>query len=149
MPLLHAEEVAEKVGNRLPYGRGSESARRVYGHLLSRDRQGAVVLLFFQQPLKCAPQVSGCLLQKPCQRQIESSYCLPIRKFRCGGANGREEVRVDQFARGRALADAQGRGDDGAGSEESIGAKTLCGRRRRAAPEGLVLEHPPESPFLG
>src|SRR5437588_771612 len=28
MPLRHAKEVAEKVGNRLPYGRGSESARR-------------------------------------------------------------------------------------------------------------------------
>ena len=55
MPLLHAEEVAEKVGNRLPYGRGSESARRVYSHLLSRDRQGAVVLVLFQQPLKRAP----------------------------------------------------------------------------------------------
>src|SRR5438067_7458207 len=51
MPLLHAKEVAEKVGTRLPYGRGSESARRVYSHLLSRDRQGAVVLVLFQQPL--------------------------------------------------------------------------------------------------
>src|SRR5438067_6999242 len=51
MPLLHAKEVAEKVGNRLPYGRGSESARRVYSYLLSRDRQGAVVLVLFQQPL--------------------------------------------------------------------------------------------------
>jgi len=30
-------------------------------------------------------------------------------------------VRVDLSARGRARADAQGRGDDGAGSEESIG----------------------------
>src|SRR5207237_5921689 len=63
---------------------------------------------------------------------------------RCGGANGREEVRVDQFARGRALADAQGRGDDGAGSEESIGAKTLCGRRRRRR-----QSTPPNLPFLG
>ena len=55
MSALHAKEVAEKVGNRLPYGRGSESARRVYSHLLSRDRQGAVVLVLFQQPLKaCA-----------------------------------------------------------------------------------------------
>src|SRR5438067_10408494 len=58
MPLLHAEEVAEKVGNRLPYGRGSESACRVYSHLLSRDRQGAVVLVLFQQPLKRAPHSS-------------------------------------------------------------------------------------------
>ena len=49
--VAHALEVAEKVGNRLPYGRGSESARRVYSHLLSRDRQGAVVLVLFQQPL--------------------------------------------------------------------------------------------------
>src|SRR5438067_618787 len=59
MPLLHAKEVAEKVGNRLPYGRGSESARRVYSHLLSRDRQGAVVLVLFQQPLKRAPRFSA------------------------------------------------------------------------------------------
>src|SRR5256885_7807364 len=56
MPALHAKEVAEKVGDRLPYGRGSESACRVYSHLLSRDRQGAVVLVLFQQPLKRAPQ---------------------------------------------------------------------------------------------
>src|SRR5205823_11894332 len=55
MPALHAKEVAGKVGTRLPYGRGSESARRVYSHLLSRDRQGAVVLGTFEQPLKRAP----------------------------------------------------------------------------------------------
>ena len=54
--VAHASEVAEKGGTRLPYGRGSESARRVYSHLLSRDRQGAVVLVLFQQPLKRAPQ---------------------------------------------------------------------------------------------
>src|SRR5437764_8359500 len=52
--VAHALEVAEKVGDRLPYGRGSESACRVYSHLLSRDRQGAVVLVLFQQPLQRA-----------------------------------------------------------------------------------------------
>ena len=71
MPLLHAKEVAEKVGNRLPYGRGSESARRVYSHLLSRERQGAVVLVLFQQPLQRAAAAFVALYgQKPTPARI-------------------------------------------------------------------------------
>ena len=64
--VAHASEVAEKGGTRLPYGRGSESARRVYSHLLSRDRQGAVVLVLFQQPLQRAAAAFVALYgQKP------------------------------------------------------------------------------------
>src|SRR5213078_3101825 len=37
----------------------AQNRRRVYSHLLSRDRRGAVVLVLFQQPLKRAPRFSA------------------------------------------------------------------------------------------
>src|ERR1035438_1892308 len=60
-------------------------------------------------------------LPATCQRQIEMSGCLPSRNVRFTEQSEEADVRVDSSARGRARADAQGRGDDGAGSEESIG----------------------------
>lgn len=60
-----------------------------------------------------------------CQRQIESSYSLPSRKFRFWEAVKSLPGNVAVSARGRARAEAQGRGD-GAGSGES--APTLGSR---------------------
>src|SRR5437764_13385040 len=90
--VAHASEVAEKGGTRLPYGRGSESARRVYSHLLSRDRQGAVVLVLFQQ-LKRAPSFhpvvpAGGLryhmayVQYGCEEEQAHSGCYAHRRHR-------------------------------------------------------------------
>src|SRR5437588_3524812 len=54
MPLLHAEEVAEKVrGRPLPDGRGSVSGCKHDAPILSHDRKGVGCRLF-QQPLQRA-----------------------------------------------------------------------------------------------
>src|SRR5437764_8359501 len=56
MPLLHAEEVAEKGrGRPLPDGRGSVSGCKHDTPILSHDRKG-VGRRLFQQPLKRAPR---------------------------------------------------------------------------------------------
>jgi len=51
-------------------------------------------------------------------------------------------------ARGRAQADAQGRGDDGAGSEDSIALNPLSGVTYLASSDGFVFDFPTH-PFLG
>ena len=58
---------------------------------------------------------------KACQRHIEMSSYLSDRNVLFTGQSRGVDGKVDSSARGRAQADAQGRGDDGAGSEESIG----------------------------
>jgi hypothetical protein len=53
---------------------------------------------------------------------------------------------VDWSARGRARADAQGRGDDGAGSEESIGTQPSGARK---VLRGFCFFAPKEMLFFG
>ena len=62
-------------------------------------------------------KVSNCI----CQGKIEMSPSEQSRNVPLRPAWPEVRVRVEKSARGRAQADAQGRGDDGAGSEESIG----------------------------
>ena len=51
---------------------------------------------------------------------IPESFATP-KMSALDGLMPRVRVRVHEPARGRAQTDAEGRGDDGAGSEESIG----------------------------
>jgi hypothetical protein len=83
----------------------------------------ACVLSKRKQRPKPNPKRTDHVLIKPdnCQRHIEMSSYLPDRNVLFTGQSGGVDGKVDSSARGRAQADAQGRGDDGAGSEESIG----------------------------
>jgi hypothetical protein len=58
-----------------------------------------------------------------CRGKVERSYSGQSRNVRLEGPVREWRGSVNRSARGRAQADAQGRGDDGAGPEESIGRK--------------------------
>ena len=87
------------------------------------------------------PASLGCQWHRSaCQRKVETSGFLQSRDFRFHLVENRTHVILDPICNGVApSAEIQGRGDDGAGSEESIGIPPLCWRTRNRQHRVLIL----------